>query len=919
MKKLTHHLSTHSLLLMSVCLLGLGIVFSEALAGYATGYIWSGTYNSTVGGNDPQAYTGAGWFQVDTQTVDVTKNLIIPEGNGDVAGYAWSGGNSASSGEFYGWLSFNGTDVTNAPACSPALGQAKRVGNTLEGGARILAIRTALIAGNSGGMDGCVSLKGVTSPGGEPYGVVIDPVTGKLSGQAWSDDLGWLDFSQVSIAPAGIPDGTLACATAPDGDGICTCTITSPSTSCSPQISWSVNASVLAGELREGGVNKLSTGAGSTAGTYTVLPALNPGSGIKTYTLFAQPLSGGAFVDTGKSVQVRAGCANPTVWNGSTCAMPLAPDGTITVRDPITNATSSPACVIPIGASSCQRKVEWTANSAVTVASFRVNGAQVQSGGPNSSGSDTFTFSQGATLVELYNITGTAITFLRGVNINATCEGTWNASLSICEATLAPGGVITPSTCIVPNGQSTCTATIDWTVNAMVTSPVFKETKDGVTNTIVAKPYSRPLSMKADGTGESAEYNLYNGANPDPLDTKTVTATCEVGHTVNLSTGKCAPIGTLSGTLNGSGTCTIPEGQGACPSFTFNANITGVYDTASVANVTANPDTIYGPLAMGANPNILSKSWTTNTITQQGETTITYQIVANVGGVYTPVSNTEATRTVTSTCASDTSWDIPTNTCKAVAVPVTGQLEVESNPTFNPTGCQNMVDGSSECRILIDWNSTATNVNVLRQKQGEATWTTIYPNANPIENDQSDIIASAGVYTYRLQDADTSATLGTDRTFTMSCSNTWSETEGKCIGNSFGYIDLKDASDSRLDPQTCAIPLNQSNCVIPNIVWAVAYTKDPTLYRTSMLETANPIMSRSASEGSALASDTASDVIMHFGNNVMWIESHLGNKVPLRDTVTGVESQDVTYYIDCESGAKWSYTQNKCVSAITPQ
>ena len=99
--------------------------------------------------------------------------MDIPTGNGSVTGYAW-GGNG------YGWLSFNDADLTGCPsgACS-----AKRQTNALVGWARLLSIKNA--GANSGGWNGWVQLDGVS----------IDPTSGNLSGYAWSDELGFIDFS----------------------------------------------------------------------------------------------------------------------------------------------------------------------------------------------------------------------------------------------------------------------------------------------------------------------------------------------------------------------------------------------------------------------------------------------------------------------------------------------------------------------------------------------------------------------------------------------------------------------------------------------------------------------------------------------------------------------------------------------------
>lgn len=143
-----------------------------------SGFAWGGGATTNGAG-----YDGMGWLSFnnlsDGSSVDY--GVTIPTGNGSLSGYAWS--------EHYGWLSFNSGDLSG---CSPALTAPARSGNNITGGARILAIKTALAAGNAGGYDGCVSLSG-TSPS---YGVTI---SGKaLAGYGWSSDLGWINFTGVT-------------------------------------------------------------------------------------------------------------------------------------------------------------------------------------------------------------------------------------------------------------------------------------------------------------------------------------------------------------------------------------------------------------------------------------------------------------------------------------------------------------------------------------------------------------------------------------------------------------------------------------------------------------------------------------------------------------------------------------------------
>lgn len=139
-----------------------------------------------------------------TTTPVVNYGVNIPS-SGSVTGpgggqpYIWS--------ENVGWIDFNpaGPPTTGCnPSPCPTTG-VTRSGNSLNGWARISGIATESAAGNSGGWQGWVKMSGTTEAGGS-YGVTIDPATGNLSGCgtggtgcAWSDELGWIDFSKASI------------------------------------------------------------------------------------------------------------------------------------------------------------------------------------------------------------------------------------------------------------------------------------------------------------------------------------------------------------------------------------------------------------------------------------------------------------------------------------------------------------------------------------------------------------------------------------------------------------------------------------------------------------------------------------------------------------------------------------------------
>lgn len=161
------------------------------------GWLWGGM-DATGGGN-----TSLGWVSMNSRDCDVDGDgtvdvagcpagaiadygANVPLADGVVTGYGWS--------EHYGWLSFNAADVAGCPVGSCST---QRVGNALTGWARILSIRDA--GANSGGWNGFVSLDSGTTGSVVPYGVTIAGMN--LSGYAWSDELGWIDFSGAHIQP----------------------------------------------------------------------------------------------------------------------------------------------------------------------------------------------------------------------------------------------------------------------------------------------------------------------------------------------------------------------------------------------------------------------------------------------------------------------------------------------------------------------------------------------------------------------------------------------------------------------------------------------------------------------------------------------------------------------------------------------
>ncbi|EKE20097.1 MAG: hypothetical protein ACD_8C00056G0022 [uncultured bacterium] len=236
------------------------------------GWMWGGSDDGATNS------TGFGWVSMNNTTSGGTTSygVNIPPTDGDLSGWVWS--------ENVGWISFNSVDLAGCPSgtCS-----ARRVGNAIVGWARILSIRDA--GANAGGWSGWISLSGSS------YEVSISGAT--LSGYAWSDELGWIDFSKVSLNIPDPVDGLTVCQDSCDSGLLVgatrtmdngstytykacyntsiTCDLVLGDVTSDPATTWSeANSSGGAVEFNgDGIVNAIAVGSETVTATY------NPGTG----------------------------------------------------------------------------------------------------------------------------------------------------------------------------------------------------------------------------------------------------------------------------------------------------------------------------------------------------------------------------------------------------------------------------------------------------------------------------------------------------------------------------------------------------------------------------------------------------------------------------------------------------------------
>ena len=164
-----------------------------------------------------------------------------------LSGYAWS--------ENYGWISFNSGDLAGCPTgtCTAF----RRSLTEIAGWARILSLR---IGGTtSGGWVKLASEVGDTVT----YGVTVDSRSMEFGGYAYSDEVGWIDFSPI-------PDsmiGTL---------GVTECTIALDDAECEGSVAWDLQTGAapyaVVNETTGSTIGTASTSAGTL---FTLAHGLN--------------------------------------------------------------------------------------------------------------------------------------------------------------------------------------------------------------------------------------------------------------------------------------------------------------------------------------------------------------------------------------------------------------------------------------------------------------------------------------------------------------------------------------------------------------------------------------------------------------------------------------------------------------------
>lgn len=171
----------------------IGVLKTNAANVPITGWIWGGSEEGAEGvinGNE----TGVGWISMSNTTGGGTTayGMNVPDATCvgsacDLSGYAWS--------ENVGWISFQETGPFPTVAAGDDYPYSPRVdvaSGEIRGWARIMSMPQA--GANAGGWTGWIRLHS-DSHSPAPYGVKIDYTVGKISGYAWSEELGAIKFN----------------------------------------------------------------------------------------------------------------------------------------------------------------------------------------------------------------------------------------------------------------------------------------------------------------------------------------------------------------------------------------------------------------------------------------------------------------------------------------------------------------------------------------------------------------------------------------------------------------------------------------------------------------------------------------------------------------------------------------------------
>lgn len=302
MKKTKKQLMMYGLVAIIFCAVFVASTAIKAGVGEnVTGWIWGGSNDGNITGQGVIS-SGVGWISMNNTNMAgaVSYGVNIPFTDGNLSGSAYS--------ENLGYIAFdnsngylNGCPIPDAThSCN-----AYREGNSIKGWARFVEISKASVIGNSGGWLGWIRLNGPS------YGVTIGN-DGKLSGNAWSDELGVISFSGPGYGASMPLPPTVALVVNP-----LTINLDSGLLPQNVTLTWTVTGATTCTKSANGGV---WSGTINASGNETVSQSAATVEYILTCTGIANPVR----------VNVTTGCGKKEC-SGATCGSTFMVTGTSTV------------------------------------------------------------------------------------------------------------------------------------------------------------------------------------------------------------------------------------------------------------------------------------------------------------------------------------------------------------------------------------------------------------------------------------------------------------------------------------------------------------------------------------------------------------------------------------------------------------
>jgi hypothetical protein len=344
------------------------------------------------------------------------------------------------------------------------------------------------------------------------------------------------------------------------------------------------------------------------------------------------------------------------------------------VAGPMTGTLNSdaPSCVIGVGASTCSMHFWWHVDYPEDPGGSKVTKAPSITMGTGDDGSDSWAISRFSTTFYLYNNNKE----LAQKTVNANCDpavSTWDGTKCVAIPPVMSGW-LTPSfsSCIVPLGGSSCTKELTWgTAYPVGVSAVTSAT--GTPSPRVGNSGTDTFTVPYNING--VYFFLYN--NSDKLAEARVDTSCALGSAWDGA--KCAATSLMTGILLPSASSCIINVNASNCTINFSWDVSkpevpggSIVTKTGGATVSTGDNRTNVPLVV---------KYSTETFTLKNN---------NV--------NLDA-ETVTSSCASGSTWDFGTSKCVATGGEMYGTL------TPATTACTILL-GESNCTINFSWTVT---------------------------------------------------------------------------------------------------------------------------------------------------------------------------------------------------------------------